>query len=151
MEHYLSPLSELQNNIRKVKDEKYLLIEVPGIFSISKYYFNPISFFQNAHVYNYFYYSFLENMLQQLGLEVIYGDEQCTFICKKKEKWEPVHIKKIEIPKSISDQYPDIVLSYLQKQYCAYKYRFFNIKFLKHKALMLANKLGYQKIRRWIV
>ena len=146
MEHYLSPLSELQNNIRKIKKGKYLLLEVPGIFSISMYYFNPISYFQSAHVYNY-YYNYLVIMLQQLGLEVIYGDERCTFICKKKEKWEPVHIQKIEI----SDQYPDIVLSYLQKQCRAYNYRFFNIKFLKHKALMLANKLGYQKIRRWIV
>jgi hypothetical protein len=145
-------LPELQKNKKKKKKGKYLLIEVPGIFSIPEdyYYFNPILYFQNAHVYNYYHY-YLANMFQQLGLEIIYGDERCTFICKKKENWEYSSIHAINIPEDIQNKYPALVLSYLQKQKRAHKYRFLNIKFLKHKALMFANKMGYQKVRQWIV
>ena len=151
MEHYLSPLSELQKNIRKIKKGKYLLIEVPGIFSILECYFNPILYFQSAHVYNYYYYEYLVNMYQQLGLEVIFGDERCTFICKKKENWKSTSLLTIEIPQNISNKYPDLILSFLHKQKEAYKKRVFSFKFLKYKLLMCANKIGYQKVRRWIV
>jgi hypothetical protein len=144
MEHYLSPLSELQKNIQKVKKGGYLLIEVPGIFHTPINYFNPILYFQNAHVFDCYYCDYLINMFQQLGLDIIYSDERCTFICKKKENWMYNSIQTIEIPENISNKYPALILNYLQQQKRAYKYRFFNIKFLKHMAFIFLNKVGYK-------
>ena len=144
MEHYLSPLSELQKNIQKVKKGKYLLIEVPGIFCIAEHYYNPLLYFQNAHVYNY-YGDYLVNMFEQLGLETLYMNERCTFICRKKENKKNDFLHTIDIPENISNKYPVLILSYLYNQKKTYEYRFFNINVWKRKAIMLAKKMGYKK------
>ncbi|MGQ4001744.1 methyltransferase domain-containing protein [Francisellaceae bacterium CB300] len=86
MEHFNNPLQTMSEIIEYIKDEKYLLVEVPGIFNISQTYFNPILYFQNAHVHNYYYY-YLTVFFESLGLDVIYGDERCTFILKKPKNW----------------------------------------------------------------
>ena len=87
MEHLNNPLQTMNEIIDFIKPEKYLLVEVPGIFNIPKTYFNPIRYFQNAHVHNYYYY-YLKIFFETLGLEVIYGDERCTFILKKPANWK---------------------------------------------------------------
>jgi len=87
MEHFNEPLKTMNDIIGYMKPEKYLLVEVPGIFNISQTYFNPILYFQNAHVHTYYYY-YLKVFFETLGLEVIYGDEKCTFILKKPIDWE---------------------------------------------------------------
>jgi len=87
MEHFNNPIELLNKILQHVAPEKYLLIEVPGIFYIPKNYFNPILYFQNAHVYNYYYY-YLKVFFEALGLKVIYGDERCTFILKKPKNWQ---------------------------------------------------------------
>lgn len=86
MEHFNTPLETMSEIIEYIKPEKYLLVEVPGVFDIPKTYFNPILYFQNAHVYNYYFY-YLKIFFETLGMEVIYGDERSTFILKKPLAW----------------------------------------------------------------
>lgn len=86
MEHFNKPIKTMNDIIELIADEKYLLVEVPGIFDIKKTYFNPILYFQNAHVHNYYYY-YLKVFFETLGLEVIYGNERCTFLLKKPINW----------------------------------------------------------------
>ncbi|KIM06043.1 MAG: hypothetical protein KN64_00620 [Sulfurovum sp. AS07-7] len=86
MEHFNEPLKTMNEIIELVADEKYLLVEVPGIFDIKKTYFNPILYFQNAHVHNYYYY-YLKIFFEKLGLKVIYGNERCTFLLQKPSGW----------------------------------------------------------------
>ena len=119
MEHFSNPIKEMIDVISKVKYNKYLLIEVPGIFFINKVYHSPIYYLQNAHVFNY-YYAYLKVFFEGLGLEVIYGDERCTFILKKPERWEPPEISTI-YDDSLKI-YPKIVNSYIRKSFFQYKY-----------------------------
>lgn len=86
MEHFCNPLETMSEIIEFIEPNKYLLVEVPGIFDIKKTYFNPVRYFQNAHVYNYYYY-YLKIFFEALGLEIIYGDERCTFLLKKPLEW----------------------------------------------------------------
>ena len=86
MEHFNEPIKTMNEIIELIADEKYLLVEVPGIFDIKTTYFNPILYFQNAHVHNYYYY-YLKVFFEALGLEVIYGNERCTFLLKKPTNW----------------------------------------------------------------
>lgn len=86
MEHFNEPVSTMNRIIKYVTPGKYILVEVPGVFNIPKTYFNPITYFQNAHIYNY-NHDYLMVFFESLGLEVIYGDERCTFILKKPNNW----------------------------------------------------------------
>lgn len=87
LEHLNNPIIELNNFIDVVREGGYLLIEVPGSLSAAKTYVNPVLYFQNAHVNN-FNGSFLNLLFAHLGLEVVYGDENCTFLLKKPKGWK---------------------------------------------------------------
>lgn len=87
MEHFGDPVSSMNRIIEVVSPDKYLLIEVPGIFAIMDTYFNPILYFQNAHVHNYYYY-YLKTFFAALGLEILFGDERCTFLLRKPILWK---------------------------------------------------------------
>lgn len=87
MEHFNNPIKSVNDILEYISPEKYLLVEVPGFFWIPKIYFNPILYFQNAHVFNYYYY-YLKVYFEKLGLKVIYGDERCTFILQKPKNWK---------------------------------------------------------------
>ena len=82
LEHLLSPLEEIGKLLPKLRIGKYLYIQVPGIYCISDIYKNPLTYFQNAHVYN-FFEQYFRVFFTKFGLKVIYGDERCTFICQK--------------------------------------------------------------------
>jgi len=89
MEHFNDLLQTMNNIIELKADNKYLLVEVPGIFYFYKVEINPILDFQNAHIYTfYYYYYYLKIFFETLGLEVIYGDERCTFLLKKPSDWK---------------------------------------------------------------
>lgn len=87
MEHFSDPLRTVNDLLDVVTPGGFLLVQVPGVFWIPRAYFNPILYFQNAHVHNYYYY-YLAGFFSFLGLEVVYGDERCTFLLKKPEGWE---------------------------------------------------------------
>ena len=81
LEHFNSPIKELNLIFPKIKKNKYLLVQVPGLFSNPKPHY-PLSGFQVAHVY-YFYKEWLFVLFKLVGLDILYCDDSCTFVCKK--------------------------------------------------------------------
>lgn len=114
MEHLNNPLEALIDIIEYIKPGKYLLVEVPGIFDIKNTYHDPILYFQNAHVYNY-YYSYLKRFFEALGLKVLYGNERCTFILQKPREYAPN--KHVLISSDGLSLWADKVAKELKKQY----------------------------------
>lgn len=129
LEHLINPIEELQNIVSKIKQWGYLIIEVPGIFYIDKMYFNPLLYFQNAHVFNYYYY-YLKIMFQTLWLEVLHWDERCTFILQKPNNYKKNNIKTI-YHESFSI-YPNKIKTYLVR--CK-KFLYLNPYFIANKIL----------------
>ncbi len=82
MEHFLYPIKEIYDIAKKIKMGKYLLVEIPSSLDIAKAYKNPIFYFQNAHIYN-FYQDYLKVFFDSLGFKVEYSDELCIFLLKK--------------------------------------------------------------------
>ncbi|MDR3705527.1 MAG: class I SAM-dependent methyltransferase [Paludibacteraceae bacterium] len=149
MEHFLDPIDEMTQIVKKIKAGKYLLVEVPGVFWISEGYFNPIWYFQNAHVFNY-YSDYLSVFFKSLGLKVLYGDERCTFICQKPVNWKLDDVKPIVWDSSLQAHQQKII-SYLVSCDRRYKNRFSNPVWLKHCLWLFANKVGWQRIRPYFI
>lgn len=87
MEHLADPIHDLMKLLQKIKPGGFLLVEVPGLFWKSRvgYYNseNPVVYFQNAHVVQFYHEYYLRRFFEQLGLHVLYGDERCTFVLQK--------------------------------------------------------------------
>lgn len=94
LEHITNPINFINEILEYLRDEKYLLVEVPGIFDIKKTYYNPSEYFQNAHIFN-FYKHYLNQFFETLGLKIIYGNERCTFIIQKPKNWEVTKTYKV--------------------------------------------------------
>lgn len=88
MEHFLNPMQEIQDVIEIIKPNGFLIIEVPGVYFKYHSADTPLKHLQRAHVVNYFHRDFLNFFFKELGLEVYYGDERCTFILKKPAGWK---------------------------------------------------------------
>lgn len=144
MEHFTDPIKEINDIIEKIKPGKYLLVEVPGVFYINKIYLDLIFYLQNAHVYN-FYKQYLNVFFEKLGLEVIYGDERCTFLLKKPENWTASNTKYI-YDKSLS-VYPGLIGEYLLKTNNLYnKFKYFNFYYWKKFFYLILDKMRLIKI-----
>lgn len=123
-EHFINPKEELISFVAKIKPGKYLLIEVPGIFSVvtrKRLYGYPVRYFQIAHVVQFFYRDFLEHFFITLGLEILYGDETATFVLKKPLNWSPCVSNEFygeELAK-----YPALIDNYLKETYFNLRYR----------------------------
>lgn len=152
MEHFLNPIEEMQNVIDKVKDNGYILVEVPGIFDIESTYGNPLKYLQNAHVYNYYYYDYLCVFFETLGLKVLYGNERCTFIVEKQIGWRKKDLQEIYNEKL--NVYPEKVEKYL---YNLQKFAFYyGLKHnLKHNLIkyvvFILDTLGMKEIIKKIL
>jgi len=147
MEHFNEPLKTMNDIIGFITPSKYLLVEVPGIFDIPKTYINPILYFQNAHVYNYYYY-YLKIFFQALGLEMIYGNERCTFLLKKPVDWtkkENIFIKDNELT-----IWADRVESELKKYYLMHLLKM-NPHYYKAGLIKMLNFLGVKNILKKIL
>jgi len=94
LEHITNPINFINEILEYLKDEKYLLVEVPGIFDIKKTYYNPSLYFQNAHIFNFYKY-YLNQFFKILGLKIIYSDERCTLILQKPKNWKISDISNI--------------------------------------------------------
>lgn len=114
MEHFNDPLKTVNEIIELIGANKYLLVEVPGIFDIKKSYSHPILYFQNAHVNNYYLY-FLRVFFETLGLDVLYGDERCTLLLRKPANW--VRIDALSFESSLFSMWSEKVESELKKVY----------------------------------
>ncbi|MDR1021813.1 MAG: class I SAM-dependent methyltransferase, partial [Prevotellaceae bacterium] len=146
MEHLLHPIDEMKAIIGKIKPEKYILVEVPGIFRIANAYFNPILYFLNAHYYYYYYY-YLRVFFTQLGLKVLYGDEQCTVICQKPKDWNSEKTPSIIYDDSLQ-AYPQKVANYLIRCKRIDRILFNASKLHLHE---IACKFGWKKIRPYFL
>jgi SAM-dependent methyltransferase len=140
-EHLLSPLQEMQKLLPKLRTSKYLYIQVPGVFCISEIYPDPLTYFQNAHVYN-FYEQYLRILFERYGLKVIYGDERCTFICQKTS----------DITPQINYIYDDSLSVYPQKNanYILECKKRYDKKTFQKRIYNTACALGWKHIRPYI-
>ena len=116
LEHLNNPLEYVNNLIEMIAPEGYLLIQVPGLLSIYKQYSNPIGYFQNAHVNN-FYGHYLECFFSLLGLEVVHGDEGCTFLLKKPKSWTKRSIEGLTVWDEEMPEWSRIIEHSLRKDY----------------------------------
>ena len=137
LEHLKDPIVELINIFEKIKPNGYLIVEVPGIFSIHKVYFNPILYFQNAHVYN-FFEAYFREIAAHLGVNVIYGDEKCTFIFQKNKNHQPLKESKFA-PINLKE-YQTKIHQYLINTKNKYLFRL-NFYFWKTELFKLYKKL----------
>jgi SAM-dependent methyltransferase len=147
MEHFNNPLETMIDVIEYIKPEKYLLVEVPGIFNISQTYFNPILYFQNAHVHNYYYY-YLKVFFESLGLEVIYGDERCTFLLKKPVNWTKKE-NIIVYDENLSEWAKTV--EYSLKKFQLQHVLKLNPYYIKYSSVRLLEKLGLKNIIKKIL
>lgn len=88
MEHFIHPVEEMVSIVSKVAAGGFLLIEVPGVFSIHKNYINPLAYIQGAHAFS-FHENYLRIFFKKIGLDVLYGDENSVFIVQKPPAWQP--------------------------------------------------------------
>jgi len=140
MEHFLTPISEVQNIINKITPGGSLIVEVPGIFTIDKIYFNPLLYFQSAHVFSY-YQSFLDVFFHKLGMKKIYGDEQCIFILRKPYNWEKCALENI-FDDSLLD-FPPKIKKYIYSTHWKNLYKL-NPFFWKKTSANIFKKTGLQ-------
>lgn len=138
MEHLNNPLEALVDIIEYIKPEKYLLVEVPGIFDIKNTYHDPLLYFQNAHVYNY-YYGYLKRLFETLGLQVLYGDEKCTFILQKPKEYIPT--KHVLISGDDLSLWPDKIAKELKEQYVVHHLKL-NSYYVRAGLIRLMDLLG---------
>lgn len=149
MEHFISPIEEIKHIIKKIKPGKYLLVEVPGIFFINKVYLDPLMYLQNAHVYNY-YQEYLNVFFTSLGLDVIYGDERCTFLLQKPENWIIKDVKVI-YNESISVYFGKISQYLIETHNNYKKFKYFNVYYWKNIFSYILDKIGLKKIVKKIL
>lgn len=143
-EHLLHPLQVIQKLLPKLRFGKYLYVQVPGIYCISEIYPDPLTYFQNAHVYN-FYEQYLRVLFERFGMKVIYGDERCTFICQKISDIIP-NVDCI-YDQCLSD-YPKKNVAYLLD--CKNRYDESTKTTFKTKLFKIACALGWKRVRPYI-
>ena len=148
LEHFLDPIAEITKILTKIKPNKYLLIEIPGIYNIHEAYKNPILYFQNAHVYN-FFGNYLKIFFTSFGMKIIEANEQCVFICQKATAVSKVNFIFNE---SLSSE-PIKIFNYIKetkKEYNSFKSRIkrFNQKHhIVQHLYQTACIFGWKKIR----
>lgn len=151
LEHFLNPIEEIWNILKKIRVGKYLLVEIPGIYNIKNAYVDPLLYFQNAHIYN-FHEKHLRIFFESFNLKVIVGDETAIFVCQKQS-----------IVKKPSYIYNDILEHEVTKEYnylvsCKKSYQsipnLIKRKHLYEKSIKVAYNLacifGWKKIRRFV-
>ena len=80
LEHFLDPINDLEEIVRKINVNGYILIQAPSFYVSG---FNPILYFQNAHTIQFFDPEFLHFTLGKLGFKVIHLEPQLTIITQK--------------------------------------------------------------------
>lgn len=151
LEHFLNPIEELAKILKKIKPGKYLLVEVPGIYNIHNAYKNPILYFQNAHIYN-FYEKILRNIFKAFHMNIIEGNEQCIFVCQKNIEYKQPTNLNIN---NLSDEHTKIYAYLLN---CKKKYnsipgilsRFHFYQIFIQTTYSIACIFGWKKIRKII-
>lgn len=81
VEHFLNPVERLKKAISLLKPNGYLYIAVPGLKVHPQVYGSIINYLQNAHVYSFTEIT-LSNLMADLDMEKVYGDERVVGIYK---------------------------------------------------------------------
>jgi SAM-dependent methyltransferase len=89
LEHFSNPYDELLKLSELLKDDGYIYIELPGIFSMHRTYKDPFSFLQNAHLYH-FTLSTLVSLMRRARFSLVNGDESIRALFQKKIALEPI-------------------------------------------------------------
>lgn len=84
------------------------------------------------------------------GLEIVCGDERCTFLLKKPENWKQKDVQFI-YEESLSNYFKKIS-QYLEKTDNNYrKYKYFSVYYWKNIFSFILNKIGLKKIIKKIL
>lgn len=94
VEHFLNPVERLSKAISLLKPNGILYIAVPGLWTHVESYGALLNYLQNAHVYN-FTRSTLSNIMQNLGMIEIFGNEKVVGIYRKGTS-EVKHVEDID-------------------------------------------------------
>lgn len=140
MEHFSDIETELQSVIALVAPGKFLLVEVPGLYANDPYKNYPAWHLQKGHVVNFFYKDFLHNFFSGLGLEVVYGDERCTFICRKPLDYSPRHPEALTV--GLEGAFVKNLDFFIAKQQALQANRLKNTTYISKQLLKLARKTG---------
>jgi SAM-dependent methyltransferase len=125
-EHIANPITLMHEILSLVKANKYIQIEVPGVFNGKKSVLNTA--FQLPHIYTYNKRFFI-NLFTMFGLEILYIDDEITCILKKPGKWQYCNSAKLEIG-ALQYEYCRVKKE-LQRHYFKKKTRYILVKILK--------------------
>ncbi len=112
LEHISNPIEFLLDTIELVEDGKYILIEVPGVESGKDS--TLTTTFHIPHIYTY-NKIFFQNMLTQLGVDILYIDDEMTCVVQKPSNWMRKEIDFIS-PVGLENNYLRI-LNYIKYFY----------------------------------
>lgn len=140
LEHLNRPLDYLNTLIEMTAPEGFLLIQVPGILSIREQYSRPIGYFQNAHVNN-FYGHYLECLFTTLGLDIVCGDEVCTFLLRKPKNWTKHDTSGIKIWDETMPEWSRKIELSLKRDY---------LRTLIHPKYIMINLLGFLHLKEFM-
>lgn len=149
MEHFSDIETELQQVIEIVAPGKYLLVEVPGLYAKDPYKNYPAWHLQKGHVVNFFYKDFLHNFFSGLGLEVVYGDERCTFICRKPADYQAK--RPAELTKGLEGFAERNTSYFVAKQQALQANRFKNTTYISKLLLNMARKTGTKALLHLLI
>lgn len=149
MEHFSDIEAELQSVIEIVAPGKFLLVEVPGLYAKDPYKNYPAWHLQKGHVVNFFYKDFLHNFFSGLGLEVVYGDERCTFICRKPMDYRPQRPEGLSA--GLEGYFEKNLAYFVSKQQALQAGRFKNTTYISKQLLTLARKTGTKALLQLLI
>lgn len=129
LEHFQDPIFEICKIIEKIKENKYLLVEIPGVLHIGNSVYTPLNYFQNDHIFH-FNKKYLTVFFTIIGLEILYSDDICRFVLKKTESWIP----RVDV--AINDN--------------SLKSHYVSIQEYIFRALLEDKYFPYRRIKRWV-
>ena len=133
LEHIPNPIEFLLDTVELLDDNRYLLIEVPGIQNGKES--TLTTTFQIPHIYTYNKDFFIQ-LVTQLGLIILFIDDEITCVVQKPNNWERPTVNKIS-SKYLEGHYAEI-LKYI---------KFFYIKkLLKVLVINILEKFHLKKI-----
>lgn len=97
LEHFNSPIEEIQKIRNFLKPNGKIICEVPGFYNIHRAYYRTINYFQNAHTYN-FTSRHLDYCFEKAGFLKIISDNRVFGIYQVGDKNETFNTKNYFLP-----------------------------------------------------
>ena len=87
LEHFLNPVEELSQLRNLISDEGVLFIEVPGVFNLKYWSYDPVKYFDIFHPFS-FSLNTLTMLLNNSGFTLVEGNEHIYSIWKLSNEFE---------------------------------------------------------------